>query len=156
MISLNKFSFGPPNNFINAYITPDGTKIIVDVREIEGVFPGIWSHEDLLQQDENIFIFNVPKHFLKDVQLVIQGKYSQMSEEAHDTLRSFSGLNYKRETTMENGDKVFETDARLLALTRDEALREALEELFDIRLSADDELMSPPTKQEFWIEKELA
>ena len=156
MISLNKFSFGPPNNFINAYVTPDGKKIIVDVRELEDVSPGIWVNEHLLQQDENVFIFNVPEHFLADVQLFLKGKYSRMSQEAHDSLRTFSGLNYKRESLGESGERVFETDARLLALTRDEALREELEDLFDTRLSASDELMSPPTKEELWIEKELA
>jgi len=116
------------------------------------VFPMIWQHEQLLQWDDHLFVFEIPKQFVSDVLTFIKGKYSHMSAEAKDSIRLYSSLAYREEKKQGN-DSSFTTDSRLLALERDPDLREHLEELLGVRISDKDELLSPPDSKEVWQEQ---
>lgn len=154
MISLNKFSFGSPENFVNAYLTEDFSQIVVIVQSAQVVYPVIWSNEFLSYHDNTHLIFDVPDEFMNDIQLFIDGKYSRMSESAKDQIREYSGLNYETKVTTEQGTQITRTDARIRALTRDQELRDTMENFLGIDIDKNSELISPPGIDEIWKEDE--
>lgn len=128
--------------------------MIVKVRDLDNVYPGVWLHDQLLQEGDNCLVFVIPSKYKRDMQMFLQGRYSEMSEESKDCIRTFSGLSYRKESTLNNGSKSYETDARLLALTKDPNLREKLEQELNVRLDNRLELISPPRSTELWVELE--
>lgn len=151
LISLSKFSFGPPENFINAYVNAEGTKVIVQVKSKELVYPQTIMHPDLELAEQNIYTFNIPNKLWLDVLKIMRGKYSRISEEAKGLIRLNSGLSYRMQAGIdENKQPILDTDARIAALDRDPSLREALEEMLGITIGDSEELISPPQDNEFW------
>jgi hypothetical protein len=154
MISLNKFSFGSPENFVNAYLTEDLSQIVVIVQSALTVYPVIWSNEFLSYHDNTHLIFDIPDEFMNDIPLFMNGKYSRMSESAKDQIREHSGLNYETNVTTEQGTQIKRTDARIKALTRDDELRVVMEDFLGIDIDKNSELISPPGLDEIWKEDE--
>jgi hypothetical protein len=65
-------------------------------------------------------IFVLPEKWDVDIQLFLEGKYSQMSTEAKEYIKEYAGMRYKQEDPTTG--RPF-TDARLLAIDADENQR---------------------------------
>lgn len=134
LLKLNKFSF-PSSNFVNCYLTRDGSKVIVQVMELLLVPRKVIKHSRHLKsltdsERKSIYlIFAIPGKWRHDVSLFIQGKFSAMSKPAKSTIRIYSGLDYK----IRKEGKIL-TDGRLLALDRHPVLKQ----MWESELSSDD------------------
>lgn len=120
LLGLSSESFGE-GNFINSYLSKDKKLLYVHFHNLDYV-PAIAKEGRSLAvtaSGQQYLIFAFSDMWQKDVELFSQGKYSKMTEEAKNTIRTYSGLYYK-----ENVDGVPSTDFRLIALTRNEVLIE--------------------------------
>lgn len=154
LIQLSKFSFGEAN-FIDSYVTPDGSTLIVEVIDLR-LSPDFTMHPEFKSESDGtpcMILFELPDRWRPDFELFKLGKYSQMSEQAKIMIYQFSQLSYR--STVDDGREV--TDARLLALTKADILREkwvselGLDERGNAPLPEDLELMSIPTERCFRI-----
>lgn len=85
MLQLNKSSFGA-DNFINSYLDKDGYLIVNTKDEIQ-VNNTIYNHEnyitDYTKDDKSVmYVFSIPKDYIPDMELFIEGKYSIISAKA--------------------------------------------------------------------------
>lgn len=148
LIGLNKFSFGNNNDsYINSYLSEDDSHVIV---ELQGYVSNlIANHANYRfaypKEGHNFVVFELPSSFKKDVQRFREGKYSEFSEDAKKLIRKKSGLKYKVPVV---GGKV-ETDIALLALDKDQELREYLEKKLGVKLAESAELASIPGEENF-------
>lgn len=128
-------------------------RIVVKLKNSGLVYPPVTLNEYYIDDKPDQINFSIPTEYWPDVQKVLKGRYSKLSPAAKDMIRLNSGLNYRRERVIE-GETQFDTDARLKALDLSDAddYRGQLEEMLGIKLSKDDELISPPGKNEIWIE----
>jgi hypothetical protein len=154
LISLNKFSFGTPENFIDAYLTKDLKQVVVSVKDTGLVFPAVWTEAPVEHYTKTEIWLEIPEEFWGDVRNLMKGKYSAFSLTAKDLITQHSGLTYKRNKTAGDGRNMIDTDARLLALTKDKILKDYLEEELGVWLDDESELLSPPTDKEIWKEEE--
>lgn len=158
LIYLNKFSFGPPDNFIDAYTSGDATFVVAKVKSAETVGTTVWLNEFYLGEEDNHLYFRIPPIHRLAVMKFMEGKYSEMGEIAHNNIRGYSSLDFKKKTVdMQTGKAEIHTDARLLALVKHEDLRTRLEWLLSyppiksvVVIDEDSELMSPPRPEEIW------
>ncbi len=152
LLKLNKFSF-TSSNFVNCYLTEDGSKIIVNVVDTTLVSRKAIRHKNyfssLPTDNSTYLVYFVPVQWKSDVSLFMQGKFSMMSKHAKEVIRRFSGLNYKQKGL---------TDGRLLALDKHPVLKNMWEnELTNVtgsqrsivELDEDMELLSIPGKQSY-------
>ena len=151
LLSLNKLRFGGESNFLNSYLSKDGTKIYVEVVEPQFV-PESNLPKYRFCRDENnkdYLEFKIPVKYSTDLLLFIQGKYSEMSDKAKEQIIKYSGLKYRKlEGT------VYKTDLRLMALEKSETLRNFwINELYDFKhqshITEDMELLSKPDSFSF-------
>lgn len=128
LIKLSKFSF-INSNFVNCYLSEDGTKVVVRVVEVLLVPRSVTSHSSCCgtytdtRKRRKFIVFSIPQYWCIDVALFRQGKFSKMSSKAKESIRRFSGLDYKQR----NGDQVL-TDGRLLALDKHPVLKKMWEQ----------------------------
>jgi hypothetical protein len=154
LISLNKFSFGPPENFINAYLSEDHSEIIVKVKDSDKVFPIVWSEAPVNDFTATEIFFEVPSQFAKDIKRFLRGEYSKFSSEAKAMIVKNSGLTYMKQRVTKEGTNVIDIDARLRALDpTDSTLREFLEDQLGMVIDPKLELISLPTEEEIWKEQ---
>jgi len=143
---LNKYAFGH-NNFKQCYVNRDNPMLLhVEVFYIPMRIDQQQTFQYAQKQDGRMFItFLLPDEWLADVDLFLQGKYSQFSSDAKRRIVDHAGLSYKQ-IKSENGKPY--TDARLMAIDDDLKMRTFLkvyiENALGVRLNASDELMSPP------------
>ena len=150
LISLNKYSFGPAENFRNAYLSKDHRYIIVELGNTDPDYCGMRGHgHDLYAfSTATQIVFYSPAIFMDDIAKVVRGEYSQLSAKAKEMIRLFSALNYMKKIVNADGKKETLTDARLLALDRDELLRARMEWLLNVDIAVDSELLSAPKDTE--------
>lgn len=148
--TTNKFRFGP-KNFRQCYLNRQGTRLYVEVV----YFPSRIEYDEhylgnQIYKGHLYLIFELPAEWQADVELFREGKYSRLSAAAKERIRTYSGLNYNR-LDPESG-KPF-TDVRLMAIDDDpvmrDHLRQILEEELNVRIAPDQELISPPTDQNY-------
>lgn len=156
---MNKFSFGD-DNFVDCYVSTDAQVLVVEVKD-PGKVPGTpWAVESFHRQEGNFFYYDIPLFHRDAVLKFLQGKYSEMGDAAHGMIRAYSGLQWKKERRKEDGTLVTDTDARLLALTKEPILRERLEWLLSyvpdkgrrstVTIDPDSELISVPSDRDIW------
>lgn len=147
---VNKLRFGGIDNFLSSYLSPDGSWIyveVVDERFVEAELP---KHGVIKTEGRTFFQFRISVQWAYDVQLFINGKYTQLSERAKRLIREGSTLEYRNY----RGTVPF-TDFRLLALENSVAVRAMWEDLIfdeiDIarRSELGDELLSIPSENSF-------
>lgn len=151
LLSVNKQRFGGESNFLNSYLSEDGTKIYVEIVEpqfiVETNLPKFRLCRDSNKKD--YLEFEIPSNFREDLNLFMKGQYSEMSTKAKQLIVEYSGLKYRKlEGT------TYKTDIRLLALEKSETLRNFwISELYDFshqsHISEDMELMSKPDEFSF-------
>ena len=127
LIGLSKFSFR--NNFIKALVNHQGTQIFVQVDSYCDLFKN-YHYSQTLEIDDKIFvIYNIPGIYLNDVQLILLGSYSKISDKAKDTIINLSGLAYNQKQI--NG--MYVTSKALLALNQHPSLIEFYKVVLNIK-----------------------
>lgn len=142
-----------------------GQEILVEVMHPDNVPGNPWYSEHYVRRYDNVLVFRIPQFHYEAVQHFLNGKYSQMGQAAHDLIKTYSGLNYRKLVWDDQSQMhVEKTDARIWALELHPDLRERLEELLTycgrgirsaVSIAADSELMSPPQPWEIWKEQML-
>lgn len=144
LLKLNKKSFVCEDNFINSYLTREGLYIFVHVNaatyfmgrtQLHPQYLGLWTDK----KGSEYFHFSIPGQWQQDVQVFIQGRYSQLSAAAKKGIHKHSGLLFRQKRITDN---VAITDVRLLALDRSIAVRDLWEAHYGVSLNAEDELLS--------------
>lgn len=153
LISLNKFSFGPPENFIDAYANREGTKLLVRVKDSSKAHPGVHLESPIESFTSTTFVFDIPSQFRNTLKLFWEGKYSRFNAESKKLIRAHSGLSVDREEVARDGSKTTSTDARILSLERDSDVRKYLEEELRVTIDPQSELLSPPKDNEVYKEE---
>jgi hypothetical protein len=99
-----------------------------------------------------ILWYYIPDRWDQDVQLILKGKYGDLSEAAKSMIRTYSGLPYRLQmppdTVNDHPEGYLYTDYRLLALDRDPTLRRKMEELVGEPIPSPD-VISPPGEGDF-------
>jgi len=148
LVGLNKYSFGTTtDNYVNSYLSEDNSHVIVELKGYVGnVITNKTSYRFAYPKDgHNFVVFELPANYRNDAEKFRQGKYSEFSEDAKKIIKKGSGLKHKVPVV---GGKV-ETDIALLALDKDEELKQYLEKKLGVKLSANAELASIPGEDNF-------
>lgn len=146
LVGVNRLKFGGDANFLNSFLSKDGSLIYAEVYQTDfATRLNLPKHRVCLDANGKDYIeFTIPEQFQKDVELFMAGKYSKLSHIAKQIIREHSSLPYKvlKGTT-------YNTDVRLLALDKSNVLKEFWEaELWShpsqSHLTSDMELLSKP------------
>lgn len=120
LIGTNKNGFGGDSNFLNSFLSRDGSLIYVEVYMPEFVGMGLPEHRVCKDANGKDYLeFKIPSEYKEDVQLFMAGRYSEMSETVKRIIRENSTLKYK-----DLKNTVYKTDVRLLALEKSQVLRD--------------------------------
>jgi hypothetical protein len=149
LVRLSPDNFVKPN-IVNAYLTTDGKKIIMQVisKQLLSIVVGPMHPNyvgEYTAENTHLFVYSIEEKWAEDVKMFMQGKFSKFSNEALEEIYLRSGLEYQK---IVDGGKVV-TDARLLALTRHPALQKAWEDYLGMPLHEDAELLSTPCDAEY-------
>ena len=147
LAGLNINSFGA-DNFINCFVVKGRQQIAVAVHDTVMCMPMFFhpQYESVCKDFEfPVMVFNFPDLWKEEFDLFLQGKYSEMSDGAKDTIRAYSGLRYQ----VPDQGGVPLTDAVLMALERHESLKEKWLELLGEDTDLSGELLSAPKPQWF-------
>lgn len=146
LTGVNKLRFGGEANFLNSFLSMDGSLIYVEVYQPEFVVDALLpEHRTCIDGNgKDYFELKVPEKFREDVILFMEGKYSEMSDTVKRIIREDSTLDNQvlKGTTRQ-------TDVRLLALDKSSVLREYWEsQLWDwsaqSHINDEMELLSKP------------
>jgi hypothetical protein len=151
LLKLSKISF-VSSNFIDCYLQRTGRILAVKLYspELLSRRSDVTGYLDTIQYDgADYVLYELAPHWQRDIDLFRAGKFSKMSDDAKRMIETYSGLAYKK--PKRNGG--FETDGRLLALTRDKSLRRFWELEMKVNLGDDDELLSIPGDESYvdWL-----
>lgn len=154
LLKINKFSF-ITSNFVNSYLYPEGTGIIVKVFNTDLLSRKLFVHPMFVETVEispyTYLLYRIPDYWHQDVRLFMEGKFSLMSDRAKDTIVRYSGLPYRER----NGKgKRAVTDGRLLALEKHEVLKDMWERVLNLNEDAhrwiqNAELLNVPGKDSY-------
>jgi hypothetical protein len=148
LLHLNRFMFGP-DNFLNCYLDEKNRYLYVKVKDLfdsEIPYKSTWYETTVSRDSELYFVYRIPFRWESIVLLFRDGRYSEFSESAKETIIRHSDLAYKVQDAKGN---VF-TDARLLALDRSPVLVRSLADELDVDESVlQGELVSRPKPEEF-------
>jgi hypothetical protein len=151
LLKLNKESFASESNFIDSYLSKDLRSILVKVFDVQFFKHRMDEHPDfksiLKSKSGTLYVhYYIPLVWRRDVLAFSEGRYSELSQEAKDLIRSTSGLTYR---VVPEGYSIPVTDVRLLALDKDEAVKDMWEAITDVQISPDQELLSKPDENSF-------
>lgn len=151
LLGLNKASFSSEANFIDSYLSPDREFLLVKVLDTIFFEHRMHDHPNFIgvykdDNGSNFVAYAIPARWGIDLFYFIQGKYSKMSTDAKEAIRTTSGLNYR--VPPEIGANPV-TDIRLLALDKSEAVREMWEDMFKVVMDDSQELLSVPSTNSF-------
>lgn len=131
---------------INAYLSKDLNRLFLLYRYSKSdaysvIEENILKHPNFVKIHNDIpgfdvFEFNIPERFHKDVNLYINGKYSKMSNDAKSMIKNFYNLNDK--------SRIWQV------LNRDDSLRKELELRFGCSFSGVDFDEKPNKNEEIW------
>lgn len=146
LLELSKFSFGE-GNFINSYLTING-QICVLVKDIDKCGWNVEEHRcyrtDQPYHDGVLIVFKPLKGFEQDILNILQGKYSQLSQNANTAIETYGGLHV--DFPQKGGGKF---TSRLIAILRkDPGYRALLEHRLGTHLPDDAELEPPLRDQD--------
>jgi len=155
-LGMNFNSFGK-ENFINSYLIRGAMKVVTKVLDKE-LCPAVAEHPNFrgslyrAEEQTTLLVFNIPEMWTEDYRKFLDGKYSQMSEEAKSRIRRISGLRYEEKN--DKGELI--THAALMALDRHPSLRKKWLEILGSDTQLPEELISVPGDQCFInLEEEL-
>lgn len=149
LLKLNKFSF---SSFVNCFLLKDKAGLAVSIVELLLLdrrvqrhlnYVGVWQGDRYAPY--YYVVYSLPLKWSADIDLFLKGKYSAMTNSAKDHIIRYGGLPYRKRDM--HGNIV--TDHRLLALERNERLKEWWEHALVVELSSSAELMSIPNERTF-------
>ena len=150
LLKLNKFSFGP-GAFENCYLA-DNYQLVVKLNKSYDIASRHYAFSLSYEDDGyHYIVYDLPEEFHDTVDKFKEGKYSTFVKAHKDLIRKYSGLNYKQPIAR----KSFVTARQLLALDREQPLRDLLEKELGISLPEDAELISIPNEECFITIPEL-
>lgn len=149
LLKLNKYSF-ISSNFVNSYLSPTGSQILVEIVDPNFLSRGIYRHLQYRgsyqgNNGHNLLCFELPKYWAEDVSKFMEGKFSQMSHKAKRTIIWYSKLPYKERD--QEGRIV--TDGRLAALEKHKVLKDMWEKELEPREEITGELLSIPGAESY-------
>jgi hypothetical protein len=158
LLKLNKTSFGGDDNFVNSYITQDNEiVVVVKDRTLVPEENFMYNSEYLGDFDTNsttVIVYNQPPEFRADILKFAQGKYSEMSNRAKESIIMFSGLPYnlvrKDLPKKPNGTYPVDTSRYILALSKSPALKKKVEDEIGQELPSSAELIDKPDMNNFY------
>jgi len=149
LIKLNKHHF-VSSNFVNCFLTADGSAIIVQVVEVMLLSRSLYNHEDYNgtycnENGDIFFVYRLPVVWRSDIERFMKGKFSMMSKRAKENIIRYSGLLHE---SKEKGSNRTITDGRLLALEKHPKMRDMWEVQLNDR-DIPDELLSIPGEESY-------
>jgi len=115
LVGLQKQNFG--DNFHYSRINKEGTMVYIKVHQ--DIYPDS-IHDNKLQIEDLLFLyFDIPGKFHADMQHIIEGAYSKISDEAKHAIISNSGLLFRHRV----GEDYY-TSKLLFALEKSPALKD--------------------------------
>lgn len=99
---------------------------------------------DFEHEGEILVVFEIPEKYYATVAKFMDGKYSKFSDDVKTIIKNRAGLRWN--VPLEGGKTVCAKE--LLALDKDKALRDKLEEQLQVRIPNDAELMSVPNEDQ--------
>lgn len=150
LLQINPSTFG--DNFINSFITRDGTWLAVGVKTLKNIPAEVMSAHRLkliMKRGYNVMLwFKIPDKWKYDVLKFAGGKYSHLSEEAKSMIKTYSGLAYR---SMDHEGYQMYTDYRLCIIDNDPGYRQQVEDELAVELPRDVDPLSPPGPEEFIV-----
>ena len=142
--------------YINAYLNKEGNFLFLKVKEFKDCLANNLLYSGIFEyKNEKYNLFSTSKVYENDIQLIMSGKYSQISQQAKNTIIQLCGLGYM--VREKNGS--ISCASELLALTKHPALRKKLEmtlateglpkQLYNGSISESSELFSKLTEEAF-------
>ena len=147
LLGMNMVTFGL-NNYRDCLVTTDGEFILVKVGDLtygEEPYHNRNYATSLTYNGEHYMVFFLSPKWRHTFEKFCQGKYSEFTERAKQTIIQNTDLMWQQET---NRKGVITTDARLMAMYKNPELKALLEAQLDEELG-DGELMNPPRSEVF-------
>lgn len=138
------------DDFISAYINKDAEMLYLNVENKDVLRSLNNFHGDVFINDIHFQMFKVTK-YLKDVKLIIEGKYSKISPEAKQSIIELSGMKYQEYNPLTKKEV---TSAPLLAIDKHPVYKEHVERRLGVQLPDSAELFDKVSDSIF-IEKFL-
>ena len=127
------------DKYITLYLNKEGTYIFLHLSE-EYNFSSVSLYRGTITIDNKLlYIFETSDTFKSDVDNIILGKYSKISQRAIDRIIQLSALKYMQKTDAKN---VAVTSKPLLALIRHPVYKEYLENKIGLSLTDNEEWVS--------------
>lgn len=132
----------------NAYLNKEGNYLFLEVTELTPYLANNLLYSGTFDYEERKFnLFSTSKLYVNDIQLIMSGKYSQVSQQAKNTIIQLCGLKYMvRDAKVKN---LYICDEILLALIKHKSLKQKIEKTLVVELPDDSELLSKLTKEAF-------
>lgn len=148
LLSLNQYSFGTTDRFVNSYITEDDEYIVVEcLHPFSSITTNHTNYKLGFQRDGNYFaVFGIPDFYRDDIRRFREGKYSKFTESAKTIIRKKSGMTWR--APIAGGG--YKSAPELLALDKDKELKKHLEEKLAVKIDNDAELVSIPGEDNFF------
>lgn len=147
-LGLSIADFGTAN-FINSFLVKDRMIIAVEIIDfhlcvsttMNEYYWKAWEKEG-----KSFLLYDVPRCWEEDLQLFLEGKYSDLSAEAKDVIKQSSGLKY--DVADKFGNLI--SDALILALDNHEVLKETWKEVLNVPgWALPEHLLSAPAESSF-------
>ena len=134
------------SSYINSYLNKEGTNLFIRFNNFDDEPKNLPNYLGSVAIEDNSYIvLGTPEEYLKDIRLIIKGKYSLLSKKAKDRIRVLSGLTYK----VNKEKNIMTVDAPLLALDRHPKLKEILEKELNVTIDKESELFDKLTESGF-------
>jgi hypothetical protein len=135
--------------YVNAYINKEGTSVFIQLKDTlvpshidhNCYFSGVFEKEGITYA-----VLQLSEIYIKDLKLIVKGKYSQLSDLAKSKIVQLSGLDYKRYDPIK---RVKFTSPIIAGLFKNPVYRQGLEERLGVILSDKAELIDKLTKEAF-------
>lgn len=121
-ISMNML---PDSIFKSIFINQEGTTIFIEFSIASVKIHSLTYLSSIEYEDRYFQAYAIPDEYLKDVQLILKGKYSEISGKAKTLIIQTSGLPYMQK---DRSTGKITTSAPLMALERSSKLRKFLED----------------------------
>ena len=129
------------------YLSQDGKNLFIQLKGEPQDLPDNMLFSGVVPIGRRVFnVYHTNEIHLRDIQLMIEGKYSKISANAKNKIISLSGLDYKK--ISKDGKREI-TSPLLGALTKHPAYRQMLEKKLGVELHEDKELVSKLNKESF-------
>lgn len=142
-------------DYNKGFIDKQGAFVFLEFEEITNyVYSDEYFHGTTIINEKFYQIYSIPEKFLPDIQIILNGRYSKLSDKAKDNIIKLSGLSYNRKDPKTGK---FVTSTPILALSKSVELKKYQENRLGykikygrqgapVELPLDSELLDIPTE----------